>query len=163
MTSTYDKIASTTLVTGQSSVTLSSIPATYTDLVYVFNGAGSTDINIYMQFNGDTATNYSSTYIGGNGTTVVSARATSAAHILINAQSYMQTGFTTNALININNYSNATTYKTSINRFNNGSNGTDAVVGLWRNTNAITSILLKPHTGTFSTGSTFTLYGIKAE
>ena len=159
---TYVAIAEQTLGSAAASVTFSSISGAYTDLVLVFNGAGSTNINMHMQFNSDTATNYSVTSLGGNGTTVVSYRYTNAAHILLNGQAYIETGFTTNVLININNYSNATTYKTSINRFNNAGTGTDAVVGLWRNTAAITSILLKTHTGTFSTGSTFTLYGIAA-
>jgi hypothetical protein len=35
-------------------------------------------------------------------------------------------------------------------------------VSLWRSTAAISSVLIVPETGSFSTGSTFTLYGIKA-
>ena len=60
------------------------------------------------------------------------------------------------------NYSNATTYKTVITRASNANNGVDAVVGLWRNTAAITSINVFLGTGNLDTGSTFTLYGIKA-
>ena len=42
--------------------------------------------------------------------------------------------------------------------------GVDAVVGLWRSTAAITSLLVKPEsTGNeFAIGSTFNLYGIKS-
>jgi len=163
MTATYEKIATNTLGSAASSVTLSSIPATYTDLVLVYNVSGSTDINVGMQFNGDTGSNYSNTSVGGSGSAAYSGRYSSATQILTNYQGYVNIGFNSNAIINIQNYSNSTTYKTTLNRFNNAGVGTDMVVGLWRNTNAITSILLKTHTGTFSTGSTFTIYGIKAE
>jgi len=62
------------------------------------------------------------------------------------------------------NYSNTTTYKTWLAREGNGTNGyVSALVGLWRNTNAITQIkVLNTGSGNFATGSTFTLYGIKA-
>jgi hypothetical protein len=69
-----------------------------------------------------------------------------------------------NMVIQINNYSNSTTFKTPLIRTNTGPSwGTVfAIVGLWRNTAAITSITFTPDTGNFDTGSTFTLYGIKA-
>jgi hypothetical protein len=73
------------------------------------------------------------------------------------------TNFNFNLLVNVMNYSNATTYKTFLARGNIAAGGTEAVVGLWRNTAAITSLELLPTASTFATGSTFTLYGIKAE
>jgi hypothetical protein len=162
MPSTYEPIATNTLGSGASSVTFSSISASYTDLVLIVNISGSTDINVQMQFNGDTGSNYSTTVLGGSGSAAVSDRYSNQSYIQINYQAFLTAAFNTNSIINIQNYSNATTYKTSLSRFNNASNGVDAVVGLWRNTAAITSVLLKTHTGTFATGSTFTLYGIKA-
>ena len=65
--------------------------------------------------------------------------------------------------INIQNYSNATTYKTTLGRGANTPALTMATVGLWRNTSAITTITYSVTANTFATGSTFTLYGIKAE
>ncbi len=61
------------------------------------------------------------------------------------------------------NYSNTTTYKTVLSRCSNPTGGTLAVAGLWRSTAAITSITLTPTAGNWLSGSTFTLYGIKAE
>ena len=64
MATTYTPIATTTLGSGQTSVTFSSISGTYTDLILIAsasNTGGAT--NIRLQFNGDTATNYSSTRI----------------------------------------------------------------------------------------------------
>ncbi len=63
--------------------------------------------------------------------------------------------------INVMNYSNTTTYKTILSR--SSDLYTEASVNLWRNTAAITSIIIGAQGAyTFSAGSTFTLYGIKA-
>ena len=67
-----------------------------------------------------------------------------------------------NAIVQFQNYSNTTTYKTVLSRGNNASNLVEAFVGLWRSTSAITAIDIKTQSGNFSIGSTFTLYGIKA-
>jgi hypothetical protein len=71
------------------------------------------------------------------------------------------------AIFHLQNYSNSTTYKTVLNRTNYAGSGgwTVASVGLWRDTSAITSIRIaisETQTGNFISGSTFTLYGIKA-
>jgi hypothetical protein len=67
--------------------------------------------------------------------------------------------------INIMNYSNSTTNKTTLSRA--GSQGaafpgTDIIVGLWRNTAAITNVDIVCTSNTFLAGSTFNLYGIQA-
>jgi hypothetical protein len=60
------------------------------------------------------------------------------------------------------NYSNATTYKTALARTSEDGVAA-AYVGLWRSTSAITSITIdKGSSDNFASGSTFTLYGIKA-
>ena len=73
---------------------------------------------------------------------------------------YTSAGTSTN--IQIMNYSNTTTYKTALSRSNNANTGTDAIVGLWRSTAAINSIVVLISGNQFATGSTFTLYGIKS-
>jgi hypothetical protein len=68
------------------------------------------------------------------------------------------------SIVNFMNYSNTTTFKTIINRGNEASATTIAFVNLWRSTSAINSINIEqPGGGNFAAGSTFTLYGIKAE
>ena len=65
------------------------------------------------------------------------------------------------AIINVQNYSNSTTYKTTLSRHSTQFAG--AFVGTWRNTAAITSItIINLGAGGFASGSTFTLYGITA-
>jgi len=162
MTSTYEKIATTTLGGSASSVTFSSISGAYTDLVLICTPLSATVDNVVIQYNGDTGSNYSWTTLGGNGTAASSDRGSN------NTNSYLQyeAGVNTtqsNVIVNIMNYSNTTTFKTAICRGNNTAYGTDSTVVLWRDTSAITSILLKQRGGNnFSTGSTFTLYGIKS-
>jgi hypothetical protein len=67
MAITYDSIQTTTLGTAASPITLSSIPASYTDLKLVFkwksNGAGGTNCIPTLRANNDTAANYNVTYM----------------------------------------------------------------------------------------------------
>jgi hypothetical protein len=60
------------------------------------------------------------------------------------------------------NYSNTTTYKTAIARSNDASMQTEATVGMWRNTAAVTSVTFWCDTTTLKAGSTAALYGIAA-
>ena len=162
MAVTYDKIATNTLGVTATSVTFSSIPSTYTDLVLVITPiylVSGTEIDV--TFNGDTATNYSRTQVGGNGTAAVSVRESSATKFRLTYSANVASTFVYNAIVNIMNYSNTTTYKTALSRGNNASGGVEAEVGLWRSTSAISTIAIAS-SGTFNTGSTFNLYGIKA-
>ena len=161
--STYTPIATTTLGSAAASYTFSSIPSTYTDLVLIMNyGVDSANRLAAIRFNGDTSTNYSNTQIYGNGSSAGSQRTSSVAQIYITSSDYVPQTLTANTILHINNYSNATTYKTSLNRYNSAGNETAAVVGLWRSTSAINSITILATAGNFLTGSTFTLYGIAA-
>jgi hypothetical protein len=166
MGKTYEPIATTTLGSNQTSVTISSIPATYTDLVLIINAKNDTLTNTEIRFNGDSASNYSNTALSGNGSSASSSRESNNTSISIDNVAYMTTGdFSYSNIIQIFNYANTTTFKTLIARANSAANGVDAIVGLWRKTpEAITSLTILTTTGTrnFITGSTFTLYGIKA-
>ena len=161
MAATYEPLATTTLGSSASSVTFSSISGSYTDLVLIAQPSASGNLNLVMEINSDTGSNYSFTALGGSGSSAGSNRDTNNTSGFIDWYGYMSTG-QSNYIININNYSNATTYKTILTRANNTGNGTNANVTLWRSTSAITSIKLKTLSGTISSGSTFTLYGIKA-
>ena len=166
MPSTYDKIEAKTLASATSSVAFTVIPGTYTDLVLVMNikatAAGSTDIN--LNFNSDTTALYSRTILAGNGTNALSGRSSAATTIQLNNwSSATTTNNNFNAIVNVMNYSNTTTFKTVLNRSNNADNATEALASLYRSTNAISSMQITSGASrAFDTGSTFTLYGIKA-
>ena len=160
MPTTYEPIATNTLGSAASSVTFSSIPGTYTDLIVVMQYANSTGLaDVYFQFNSDTGSNYSRTQLFGTGSAAGSNRGTS--ETAFNGVGYVGTTLS-QSISHIMNYSNTTTNKTILVRHNGTSNLVMANVGLWRNTSAITSILIGYSTNNFIAGSTFTLYGIKA-
>jgi hypothetical protein len=157
---TYTPIATTTLGSATSSITFSNISGSYTDLVIVLDGAGSSGLAaLNVEYNGDTTVgNYSYTRLQGNGSAASSARATSDKAIGFLAQDSCTT------IININNYSNSTTYKTTLTRTNSNysSDGrTAAYVSLWQNTAAITSVKLLSSIN-FNSGFVASLYGITA-
>lgn len=166
MAATYEPIATTTLGTAATTITFSSIPATYTDLRVSFvstSTAAGDDINLY--FNGDNAgTTYSRTSLLGSGAAASSNRETSTAFIRINATSAAASN-TIPTFITVDVFSyTAATNKTVLTNWNGDRNGSGYVistVGLWRNTAAITSLSLFSNT-TLATGTTATLYGIKA-
>lgn len=157
---TYEPISTTTLGSNTNTVSFTSISSAYTDLIFVFEGTMSSGTDMMIQFNSDTGTNYSSTRLYGNGTSALSTRQTSdtafypAIGSLANRQSI---------IFQVMNYSNATTYKTVLNRANNPAGFVGAHAKLWRSTAAITRIdIIGASSGNFATGSTFTLYGIAA-
>lgn len=163
-TATYAKIASYTVPSATASYTFSSIPATYTDLILI--SSMQTSINndaARIQFNSDTASNYSFTQLYGSGTTATSNRAASqtAGRIANDCPNSTYFGL---YITHILDYSNATTYKTMISRGNVANQSVHAFVSLWRKTpETITSITIAPESGgTLLANSTFTLYGIEA-
>jgi hypothetical protein len=162
---TYEPIATNTLSSNQASVTFSGIAGTYTDLVLIVSANQTPTFNTqFIRFNGDTGTNYSYTILTGNGTSAVSARgSTNDAWY----SGYYAVPPTTNygtEIYSFQNYANTTTYKTGLSRTGRASGGTDAMVGLWRNTAAITSVTyaISGTSAFLTSGSTFTLYGIAA-
>ena len=154
---TYDLISRTTLSSAAASVTLSSITGSYADLICIVSGKNSaSSARIDVQFNSDTATNYSYTRLQGDGTSATSNRGTSTAYIIIGTLTTSQN----TVIAQINNYANSTTYKTSLSRWNASDGTVGSSVGLWRNTSAINSIKFSAGADNLAAGTVITLYGI---
>jgi len=158
---TYTPIATYTAASNQTSIAFTSL-GTYTDIVAVFDGLSTSSAGntLSMVFNSDANSAYSATRIQGNGTSATSARSTSDPVVAIIGDSER-----TNAIISIMNYGNATTYKTSISRYNTmdtGDGRTGAYVQLRSSTTAVTTITFTIPSAQIATTSTITLYGIKA-
>lgn len=163
-TGTYTLISSNTLGSAAASVTFSSIPATYTDLLLIISAGvdGSTNTQIRHRYNGSSSALHSTTFLIGDGTSATSSRSSGDTYGYMGTLVASSTNFSLN-IINIQDYSNTTTFKTHLTRGNNASLRTEGNVGLWRDTSAISSIVLYPGTLTnFTSGSTFKLYGIEA-
>jgi hypothetical protein len=159
MASTYTPIATTTLGSAASSVTFSSISGAYTDLILVIAGTMSgTGDATSVQVNSDTGSNYSSTRLFADGTTVYSDRLTSQTKSALGLMMPAQSVFT----VHFMNYSNTSTNKTFLGRSSAASGYVETAVGLWRSTAAITSVTATTAGQTYQTGSTFTLYGVKS-
>jgi len=168
MAVTYEPIATTTLGTAAATITFSSITDTYTDLRIVLVSTATYEgvrTTLGYRFNGDSSTNYSFTRIRGDGSSVVSQTAASVSY---QSLGYAPANSTSNKGLNtIDIFSYAgSTRKTSLATTSEDQNGQGTVqrdVNLWRSTSAITSVVLFDVNGSnFVTGTTATLYGIKA-
>ncbi len=156
MAITYEPIATTTLGTSASSVTFSTMPGTYTDLVLVVAGTSAATNGNEMQFNGDTGNNYSFTLLYGTGSAAVSSRNSNISFAYAGRTNTNQSV----SITQIMNYANTTTYKTVLTRASSNGDIVMANVSTWRSTSAITSLVYAG--ATFNSGTVFTLYGIKA-
>jgi len=166
MAATYEKIATTTLTSTAATITLSSIPATYTDLILAVNIGADVAGNMQVRLNGDTGANYSTlTLIAYNNTVTGSSVYAPLSFMYANVAGALPlTVGPASAILQFNNYSNSTTYKTMLSRYANVSlPEVDTTVSTWRNTAAITSINLSSYSGSvYLVGTRVTLYGIKA-
>ena len=169
-TNTYVALDKATVTTATPSITFTGISGAYTDLVIVASiKADSTTIATpALRFNGDTTSNYSATWLYGNGTSALSSRASTQTYLYTGdyVAGVESTNFST-FISHIMNYSNTTTFKTVLSRnsqINSADGETGATVGLWRKTpEAISTILYTSTNGAnFAVGSTFSLYGIAA-
>jgi hypothetical protein len=161
-TNTYVALATQTLATSAASVTFSSVPQTYTDLVLVVTGkSDGVNVDFGFRFNSDASTNYSRLYFYGTGSTALTGTTANSTYMNVlnfsNVQTEVNRAF-------IQNYSNSTTFKTCLSRIDDAAGlGTVAEVGLWRSTVAVTTIqIVTTSSAVFQAGTTFNLYGILA-
>lgn len=164
-TATKVPLATTTLSATADTISFSSISGSYTDLILVLSpmaNAGNYDVGI--RFNDDTAGNYSLTSIVFNADNNANPYSTRESNIsAIKAYTNIATAQPYPVIFHILNYSNTTTYKTALTQTARETYAVSRNVGLWRNTNAITSVSLSFFGGgstSFKSGTTATLYGI---
>jgi hypothetical protein len=160
--SDYELIA-TSFGTGSSgSVTFSSIPAGYKHLQLRFT-AIATAGNPYMgiRLNGDSGTNYAYHYLMGTGSSVLGNGATGqTSAINLGFIAGINTSIPTAGIADIADAFSTNKNKTI--RTLNGNTGELVLSsGLWINTNAVTSVNAFLQSGSFTTSSRFSLYGLK--
>jgi hypothetical protein len=167
---TYTLIDSEVLTSSAASVTFSSIPATFTDLVLRMSARGSdASVNNYasLKFN-SIASNYSETYLYGSGSTPDSGRFSGQPYWLFGGGWFSSANGTSNTFSNteiyIPNYAGSTNKVasnfTAQENNTSGSNQLGVEALLLGNTAAITSLTITPSGANFVSGSSFYLYGI---
>ena len=163
-----------TAVGGETSINFTSIPQTYKHLqirgiakdTYV-TGSGESTTTL-ITFNSDTANNYASHALRGDGTTASGQRAASTASMdrIIGSIFGSATSIYGASIADIHDYTSTTRNKTvrgfSGGDMNSGNTNSNLTLGsgLWVNTSAITSIQIKAVVTAFAAGSTFALYGM---
>jgi hypothetical protein len=165
MPATYEKIATTTLGSAAASIDFTSISSAYTDLRLVLVCTTSISRTLWMRFNSDSGTNYSTTSLLGDGFSAASYRTTSVSRIEVTDANTIGTDTTIPELYTVDLFSYAgSTFKTVLttgSKDRNGSGEALRKVGLYRSTSAVNEInILLNTTGNFNTGTTATLYGI---
>ena len=172
MANTYTLIQAQTLASAAASVTFSSIPATYTDLVVRISTRtdnGAVNDGIILTINSTAGTAYSKTTLLGNGATATSNRSTSTNAFGTSPNGATGSTATASTFGSIDIY--VPSYTVSQNKpfgyFGAGeTNATTAymgaIAGLWSNTATVSQLDLTPNSGiNFVQYSSFYLYGIK--
>jgi hypothetical protein len=161
--STYTPIATYTGNGTLDVVTFSSIPSTYTDIVVAMTFNTSSGDYITVKVNNDSSGSYSfvQTYGVGSG---AGGTARSDNQAGVTWESDPVSPDVANTIMNFQNYSNTSTYKTFLIRSNLASSVTRGIVAAWRSSSAINRIDFSNGGSSqkFSAGTVITLYGIAA-
>ena len=163
-TPTYTLIEEQTLSTAQAAATFTNIPSTYRHLeleaVAKVSTGGTASESGLMRFNADSGTNYSTTFMYGNGSTVTSGRVANQTTVSGGRFSTLNPGI---GIYCVFEYANTNVQKTVLSRGSdpNTSGLIVAYAGVWRSNQAITTISVTAESGNnWVAGATFRLWGI---
>jgi hypothetical protein len=165
--SSYESIATVTVGGGgQSSITFTSIPSTFTHLqVRGIARRSSNNTNTIVRFNSDTSNNYSTHYLVGNGSSASAGAESSVSSFYLDILTASATSYAA-SVMDILDYTNTNKYKTARTLSGIDLNGSGTVwlaSGLWQNTAAITTVTLSlASSANFEQYSSFALYGVRA-
>ena len=161
MATTYDLISSTTLTSSATDVTFSGITTAWTDLRLVTTLFGSGELR--LQFNGNTSTDYSYTFMATSGSSAASSYGVNTSYLNFTYNgnsSTIPTLYTADIFgYSSNNYKGCLLTE-SASRGSGG--GISKTVGLYRSGTVISSIKVYPSSTTLGVGTIMSLYGIKA-
>ena len=174
---TYDapygitRIERQVLTSGQSSITFASIPATFSQLLLVYQARGeavATSVALLLRFNGDTsaAYDYSLNQTANSTNSATTATAQTAVRVGILDAANAAAGLAGTGVVWIPNYALSSyqkglTYECHVRL---GTSAADIVredgAGNWRDTDAVTSMTLLASSSNLAAPSVFTLYGV---
>jgi hypothetical protein len=159
-------LANITLGSAASTVTFSSIPATYRDLRLVVAKTLTAQANSYIRFNGDSGSNYTVVGVGFNWQPAAGSFTDGPTTSISDHWGYASTPQGSTTYMDILDYSATDKHKTALVRFNgmttDGNWGMDQAAARWASTTAITSITMSLSSGQYAAGSTFSLFGVIA-
>lgn len=164
-TNSYESIATASGV-GASSFTFSSIPSTYQHLQirYYIPDCSTAPGNVWCYPNGDSTANKSLHELNGNGAVATAAGVTGLPWNRIGYQASANS-FPLVGVVDILDYANTNKNKTTRSFWANEINGTTDYIGITSGyspiTAAFSSLTIGRDSGTFPTGTSFALYGIK--
>jgi len=166
-------IATFNIASNTATVTFSSIPSTYQHLqVRIMSRCtrAAANGNLNIQLNSDTGANYASHELSGDGATALATGATAqtAPSISRSPGTSVTANIFAGTIIDIHDYASTTKYKT-LRSFYGYDNNSGSVIGnvgmrsvLWLNTAAINTLTFtSASSSSFTSGSVFSLYGIK--
>ena len=161
----YESIASATGTGSSGLVTFSSIPSTYVALQLRANIVSTADaIGLRMRLNNDTGGNYTLHRLIGDGSTATATGNTSQTSMLVSPPGSVFTVTPTTLIFDLHNYASTTQNKTArwmVGSDRNGGGGVTLGSNLWQSTSAVNEVRIYLDSDSFTTGSTFALYGIK--
>jgi hypothetical protein len=170
MPNTYIAISSITLTSTAQSITFTSIPGTYTDLVVKASGRWTTSAvgaGMFAYPNGNTGGSYYWTALGHDSDGVKRGWKGAAAYIgMINGSGASANSFSAVEFTLLNYAYSGSRAKMFISKYGTPSFNTNQTYSLsgglyWDGTSAVTSLQLNAESGgTFATGSSFQLYGV---
>ena len=159
--STYVALATVTLAATDTSITFSSIPASYRDLILVMDySINSTGGEARIEINADDGSNYPEVrMINAN-----SGFSPSGGNSATSTNTYLRPGVSPASkfwsIIQFMDYSATDKHKTILSRTNNTDEYVVAKATRWANTSAINSLEIFTSANSFEIGNTFSLFGI---
>ena len=168
-TNSFESIQTVTVGSGgQSSISFTSIPSTYKHLqIRIFaktSRAGQPIDGMNIQFNGDTASNYSQHWIQGDGSTASAFGYASQTRGWLGMSGGATGNFSAN-IVDILDYTSTTKNKTHRYLAGEDANGSGLIElgsGVWLNSStAISSITILPDYANYVQYSSFALYGVR--
>jgi hypothetical protein len=160
----FESIATVSLGGSTASATFSSIPATYKHLQIRCLSSGQDNTNVFVRFNSDANANYSQHRMTGDGSGYAGSGNANSSEIIILDQQTGGSTYWNGTVVDILDYADTNKYKTVRSLNGVDRNGTGFIYfmsGNWRNTSAISDILIRPVSNNLNTNSIFALYGIK--
>lgn len=151
-------IASTVLTSSSSTITFSSIPQTFKDLILVSRIITSSNVTTGWRINNQTASYETVYFAAGSGLSPLSSQGGGNRIDPARANSFSSNILS--SIFQINDYKSTSKYKNVIYVAGNGAYRLEYGVGYHANTSATTTLQVVT-TGSYLAGSSFSLYGIE--